>query len=110
VNASLDTAVLGLRRLESNARRGQSGLVTEVRDSLVAEGERIHDAAHQLSLWEPATLGDIDLNLYKAIESMRARRVTPKAEAEEIVHLFAGIDAMSIVAEGLRRASAALRS
>ena len=51
---------------------------------------------------------DPDAAMAAAIEAMRARNVTPAADAAELLALFAIADSLLVIADGLDRAAAAL--
>jgi len=48
----------------------------------------------------------VDADLEDAIEGLRARGVTPEADARELTQLFGVVNALGVVADGVRDAAA----
>jgi len=107
VIAGIDMAALGIRHLVDNAVQGE--MVAHLGDGLRDSAGRIERACAELSRFSSASPGDVEHDLYRAVERMRSQHVTPGASAEELVHLFAALNGVALVAEGLVRVSSAMR-
>lgn len=113
-------AVRSADRLARSAVPGPAHLARHLRtdvDALEAAAERLARAIGP-ALADPAdraelaaasdALAGADARIAAAIEAMRARNVTPGADATELLALFAVADSLLVICEGLRRAAAPL--
>jgi hypothetical protein len=113
----LATAAAG--ELQSAARPHPAGLAGHLRPDIDSVTVRIGAlcAALTAALSDPAggrdgvagaatALETADAELRDALEAMRAKHVTPGADAAELLDLFGVVNALLVVCQGLRRAAA----
>lgn len=115
----LDLAVAGVRRLDEVSAPGPQALtpalapdLDPVFDVLTAACAtlRARIEGRNASAWDPPDLSGVDGTLSAALENLRAAHLTPAADAVELRDLFAVVEALSLVADGLTRADVALAS
>lgn len=110
----LDLAVAGVDRLTRVSTPGRQGLLiamgadlTPVIDELVAACRSLRGALGRQAM-APASMAEVDADLSTALERLRSTHLTVTADAAELRDLFACVEAISLVADGLARANAAL--
>lgn len=110
----LDLAVAGVRRLDDVSVPGPQGLMPAmaadldaVIDVLVGSCAALRHRLQGEGASAPA-LDGVDADLSTALERLRAAHLTPAADAAELRAVFATVEALTLVGEGLTRADSAL--
>ena len=116
----LEVAAAGLLRLQRYVDdRGGIGLQAVIMDEVTAVAARIRaacEAARDAVAGEPGAaqqaavaaeaLSGVDADLEQAIQQLRAAGVTPGADAAELTRLFGVVNALGVIAAGVRDAAA----